>query len=221
MEAWYIEDDADVATLLADALTESGFLTRVISTGSDALELLHEFSPTILLVDWNLPDANGLDICKRARSFHPDLPIIMVTVRDDPADVVACLQAGADDYVTKPFDLQVLLSRVKALLRRTAGGMSTLTCGELRLEVDRALAFKGVELLDLTATEYQLLHMFMRNKGRIVTRDAIREELWGIDGVLMSDNTLTVAIKRLRSKLGDANCIKTVRSFGYRLEETS
>lgn len=221
MEAWYIEDDADVATLLADALTESGFQTRIIPTGSAALEPLRGFSPTILLVDWNLPDVDGLTICKRARSLHPDLPIIMVTVRDDPADVVACLQAGADDYVTKPFDLKVLLSRVQALLRRTTGGTSTLTCGELRLEVDRALAFKGAEPLDLTATEYQLLHMFMRNKGRIVTRDALREELWGIDGVLMSDNTLTVAIKRLRSKLGDANCIKTVRSFGYRMEETS
>lgn len=219
MEVWLIEDDRDVADLVSAALSESGFDVRVIASGTEARELLGKFAPDLVLVDWNLPGVDGKSVCTRARRLHPRLPIIMLTVRDDSDDIVEGLRSGADDYVTKPFDMRVLRSRIEALLRRTAEEAKVLRCDGIRLEVDQARAFAADDPLDLTPTEYRLLHLLMRNKGRIVTRDAMREELWGIDGDLMNDNSLTVAIKRLRAKLGEADCIKTVRSFGYRMEE--
>lgn len=218
-EIWYLEDDADLGDFVSTALNTSGFNARILPTANDGRTLLKKRSPNVLLVDWNLPDADGCSICSWARQLYQDLPIIMVTVRDDPADIVMGLEAGADDYLAKPFDSRVLISRIRALLRRTTDGFPILTCGNLQLDKSKAVAFVEDESVALTASEYQLLHLLMRNKGRIVTRDAIREELWGIDGTFVNDNSLTVAMRRLRHKLGSANYIKTVRSFGYRLED--
>ncbi|MEC4184026.1 response regulator transcription factor [Adlercreutzia sp. R21] len=219
MEVWYIEDDADVADFVSHALRESGFSVRVFSKCIKVRGLLGKTSPNVLLADWNLPDGSGPSLCKQVRRIYPDLPIILITVRDDPNDIVAGLEAGADDYLTKPFDSRVLVSRIRALLRRTDNGPSILTCGKITLDEKQALVLIEDEPTTLSASEYSLLTLLMRNKGRIVTRDAIREELWGKTNIFINDNSLTVAMKRLRSKLGAANYIKTVRSFGYRLEE--
>lgn len=216
---WYIEDDGAIASEVAESLEAVGFQARIFSDGLTVRAALAREAPDVLLLDWNLPDDAGPSLCRWARLHDEHLPIVMVTVRDDPEDIVAGLRNGADDYVTKPFAMEVLISRIEALLRRTDRCATACACGEILLDDGRhAVSLRG-EPVELSPLEYELLSLFLRNKGRIVTRDAIRAAIWGAEGGSASDNTITVAIKRLRAKLGDGCCLKTIRSFGYRLED--
>lgn len=216
---WYVEDDTDLAQATTRLLCEAGFDTHVFTDATSARLALAQALPDLLMLDWNLPDADGISLCRRARNIDPELPILMVTVRDEPRDIVEGLESGADDYVTKPFDASVLVSRIRALLRRSSPSRTVLSCGNVRIDVDAACAFLGDDALDLTPTEYQLLQLFLENKGRILTRSQLVQRIWDTDENAVYDNTLTVTVKRLRAKLGASNCIKTVRSFGYRMEE--
>lgn len=216
---WYVEDDERIAEYVAEFLGEHGFRVRAFRDGLSVRNALAREAPDALLVDWNLPDDTAPSICKWIRHRNAELPIIVVTVRDDPADVVNGLQSGADDYVTKPFVAEVLLSRLEALLRRASPSSTVFSCGNLRVDDGSHRAFAGEEALELTPLEYRLLVLFMRNKGRIVSRRVIRGSIWEMGEGEIGDNTLTVAIKRLRAKLGPENHLVTVRSFGYRLEE--
>ena len=141
-------------------------------------------------------------------------------VRDDSHDIVSGFQSGADDYVVKPFALEVLRSRIEALLRR-CGNVSGqyLSCGSISLDQKRMLVFCKGEEVNLSPSEYQLLLCLLQNKGRIVTREQLLERVWDSSGNFVNDNTLTVAMKRLREKLHKPDCLKTVRSIGYRMEE--
>lgn len=215
---WYVEDDAAISDSVVEHLRSQDFETTVFSDGVSIRNALPSQIPDLLLLDWNLPDDSGTAICKWARKLSDELPIMILSVRDDSADIVDGLQSGADDYVTKPFALEVLTMRIRALLRRSQPS-SHLSCGEIELDQDRGIAYLGKERLQLTALEFRLLQLFMQNKGRLVSRERIRSALWESNGESVSDNTMTVAIKRLREKLGKANCLRTVRSFGYRLEE--
>lgn len=216
---WYVEDDADLAQATAALLREHDFEVRTLADAASARTALAQSSPDILMLDWNLPDADGITLCRKARGANPGLPILMITVRDDPRDIIEGLEAGADDYVTKPFDAGVLVSRIRALLRRSAPSHAILSCGDLRIDTDAARAYLDENSLDLTPTEYRLLQLFLENKGRILTRGQLMQRLWDTEEDAVYDNTLTVTVKRLRAKLGPFNCIKTVRSFGYRMEE--
>ena len=143
-----------------------------------------------------------------------ELPVIFLTVRGD------CSENGADDYVVKPFELDVLLSRIKALLRRTGDASKQyLSCGSISLDMKKMLVRDGVEEISLSPSEYQLLLYLLRNKGKTVTRTKLLEEIWDSSGNYVNDNTLTVTMKRLREKLHQPVCLKTVRSVGYRMEE--
>lgn len=216
---WYVEDDGDIARFVTEYLEEQGFAVKLLSDGLQVRNALQSARPDILLIDWNLPDDTGVSICRWVRGRDEELPLMIVTVKDDPADIVAGLQSGADDYVTKPFNLEVLRSRIEALLRRATPDKTTITCGNVRLNMDTGIATCSGTPLDLTPLELRLFTLFMKNKGRIVSRAVIHDAIWESSGEYVSDNALTVAIKRLRAKLGSELDLKTVRSFGYRLED--
>ena len=152
----------------------------------------------LLILDWNMPDGAGDELCGWARERWPGLPIILLTVRDSTQEVVAGFRNGADDYVTKPFELDVLYSRIQALLRRS-------------LPKNPAI---------LSASEYELLRILMEHKGKTVARSWLLEQIWDQKGSYVNDNTLTVTMKRLREKLFCPACLKTIRSLGYRMEDT-
>lgn len=216
---WYIEDDADIAQYVKSYLEQLGYITRVFEDGLSFRNTFTKSKPDLVLLDWNMPKDSGDSICKWIRFHDAEIPIIMVTVRDDPADIVAGLKSGADDYVVKPFVPEVLASRIEALFRRTSSKQQSLHCGDIQYDEQAGTITKSGVALDLTPLEFRILLLFLKNKGRILSRDTIRQSIWENDGDFVNDNTLTVAIKRLRAKLGDADYLKTIRSFGYRMEE--
>lgn len=175
----------------------------------------------MVLVDWNMPDGNGSVLCQWIRSNWKELPVIFITVRGDSRDIVSGFQNGADDYVVKPFELDVLLSRIGALMRRT-GDVSKqyLSCDSISLDQNRMQVFCDTEEINLSPSEYQLLLYLLQHKGKTVTREKLLENVWDIHGNYVTDNTLTVTMKRLREKLHQPNCLKTVRSIGYRMEDS-
>ena len=220
-DIYYIEDDESIAQTVKSYLEKRRYNVRILPTISEAQQALKKQLPALVLLDWNMPDGQGDALCRWIRSQWATLPIIFLTVRDASYDMVFGFQNGADDYVVKPFDLEVLYSRIQALLRR-AGDVSKqiLSCDSISVDQKRMLVFCNMEEINLTPSEYQLLLCLMRNKGNIVTRQKLLEIVWDVNGNYVNDNTLTVTVKRLREKLHGSNCIKTIRSIGYRMEDS-
>lgn len=221
VEIYYVEDDRSIASLVKEYLGRQNCRVSILTTMADARRAFLSRLPDVALVDWNMPDGQGDAFCRWLRSKSQDLPIIFLTVRGDSRDIVSGLQNGADDYVAKPFELEVLYSRICAVLRRVGNqpGQS-LTCDSLSIDLNRMTASCDGRAVNLSPSEYQLLLLLMRNKGRTVTRETILKQIWDSNGSYVNDNTLTVTMKRLREKLNQPPCIKTVRSFGYRMEDT-
>ena len=183
-------------------------------------QALQNHVPALVLLDWNMPDGRGDSLCRWIRGNWRELPIIFLTVRGDSADIVSGFQNGADDYVVKPFELEVLHSRIRAVLRRTGNvGEQYLSCGGVAMDVERRKVTCHSEEIALSTAEYELLLYLMRHKGKTVTREKILEQVWDMNGSYVNDNTLTVTMKRLRDKLLQPDCLKTVRSVGYRMED--
>ena len=219
-EIYYIEDDADIAATVKAYLRQKGYAVSLFATLESGQTAFGERLPDLALIDWNMPDGQGDRFCRWIRSKWNALPIIFLTVRDDTRDIVAGFENGADDYVTKPFDLEILSSRISALLRRAKNAPGAcLFCGPISIDESRMAVFCGGEEITVSQTEYQLLRLLMENKGRTVTRDRLLTQIWDSNGNYVNDNTLTVAIKRLREKLHHPPCLKTIRSFGYRMED--
>ncbi len=220
-DLYYIEDDVNIASAVKEYLERKDFRVRICGTLADARHALTEHVPAVVLLDWNMPDGRGDGLCRWIRGNWKELPVIFLTVRGDSADIVSGFQNGADDYVVKPFALEVLYSRIQALLRRTGNAAGQyLSCDGIMLDADRRRVSLHAEEIGLSAAEYQLLFYLMRNKGKTVTREKILEQVWDINGNYVNDNTLTVTMKRLRDKLHQPACLKTVRSVGYRMEDT-
>lgn len=220
MKILLVEDDTAITGALEAFLTEKGCRVTVCPTLSEARELLATALPDVVVLDWNLPDGQGADLCRELRQRWPRLPLLLLTVRSDTRDILTGFACGADDYVTKPFDREVLYARLLALGRRSCPDEEAgLCCGGIRLDPARQTVTRRGESVALAPLEYQLLYLLMQNKGRTVTRQQLLDALWDKNGHFVNDNTLTVTIKRLREKLGRPACLKTVRSFGYRLEE--
>ncbi len=219
-DIYYVEDDEAIALTVKEFLEKRGFYVSVYPTIAEAKRALLERCPALALVDWNLPDGDGKLLCRWIRSNRKELPVIFLTVRGDSRDIVAGFENGADDYVVKPFELDVLLSRIHALQKR-CGNVSEqyLSCGNITLDRKRTTVICSGEELDLTHSEYRLLLYLLENKGRTVTREKLLEALWDSNGNFVNDNTLTVTMKRLREKLRRPACLKTVRSIGYRMED--
>lgn len=220
IEIYYVEDDEAISGMVKEYLEQCGYAVSVFGTIAGARQALNRKPPSLVLVDWNMPDGNGNQLVSWIRAHQKDLPVIFLTVRGDSGDIVRGFQNGADDYVVKPFELEVLLSRIKALIRRT-GDVSKqyLSCGGISVDLNRMLVFQDAGELSLSPLEYQLLLCLMQNKGRTVTRESLLEKIWDSGGNYINDNTLTVTMKRLRGKLRHPENLKTVRSIGYRMED--
>lgn len=220
-DIYYMEDDENISCAVRKFLGQYGFSVSVFPTIAAAKEAFGGGCPALALVDWNMPDGNGAVLCQWIRAKWKELPIIFLTVRGDSRDIVSGFGNGADDYVVKPFVLEVLLSRIGALLRRTGDASGQyLSCDAISLDQEKTQVFCGTEEIHLSPLEYQVLLCLLRNKGRTVTRQNLLENIWDIHGNYVNDNTLTVTMKRLREKLHQPGCLKTVRSVGYRMEET-
>lgn len=219
---YYVEDDWDIAESVKTYLEIRQMEVSVFYSIADAKQELMKKRPAILLVDRNMPDGNGDELCRWIRRLWGNqLPILYLTVRGETADIVQGFQDGADDYVVKPFELEVLYSRILALLRRSGQTKETqLFCDHLLLDTEKMCVFYEQEEILLSQPEYQLLLLLMENRGKTVTRKQLLEQVWDSNGNYVNDNTLTVTMKRLREKLHNPTCLKTIRSFGYRMEES-
>ena len=218
-----VEDEESLADTVRYNLEREGYAVRVSGDGRGALERFREESPDLVILDLMLPEVSGLDVCRTIRS-DSDVPIIMVTAKDSEADKVAGLELGADDYVTKPFSMRELVSRVRANLRRTrphasAPADEVLVGGPVRMDVARHEVSVGNGAVSLPPKEFELLEAFLRRKGRLLTRDFLIEEVWGAD-YFGDTRTLDVHVKRLRRKLEKdphhPSHLLTVRGLGYK-----
>ncbi len=219
-EVYYAEDDEIIGKSVKEYLEQQNCKVTVFESIAGIRTALIDHLPAIILLDWNMPDGQGNEFCSWVRERWADLPIIFLTVRGDSRDIVTGFQNGADDYVVKPFDLAVLHSRMVALLRRAKSAEDTkLFCDDLTLDKERMTVFYRRQEVTISQPEYQILLILMANKGKTVTRGQLLEQVWDSSGSYVNDNTLTVTIKRLREKLHNPACLKTVRSFGYRMED--
>ncbi len=222
-----VEDEEALADSVRYNLEREGYAVSVASDGRRALDRFRNEQPTLVILDLMLPEISGLDVCRMIRS-ESDVPIIMVTAKDSEADKVTGLELGADDYVTKPFSMRELVSRVRANLRRTMVHVPSppleevLAGGPVRMDVARHEVAVGGSALALPPKEFELLEAFLRRKGRLLTRDFLIEEVWGSD-YFGDTRTLDVHVKRLRRKLeADPHHpvhLLTVRGLGYKFVE--
>lgn len=220
MEIYYIEDDENIAMSVKNYLSQKGYQVFVFGTLESGKKAMEHHIPGIVLIDWNMPDGEGNSFCRWIRARWKELPVIFLTVRDDTCDIISGFAYGADDYVTKPFELEVLYSRILALLRRAGNVQSQyLSCNSISMDKNKMAVFCGEEEIIVSQTEYQLLQLLMENKGKTVTRERLLTQIWDNHGNFVNDNTLTVTMKRLREKLHHPSCLKTIRSFGYRMED--
>ena len=225
MKILLVEDDKTIAAGLEYSLEKEGFnivLCHDVASGKIAL---NENKFELCLLDVTLPDGSGYELCQMIRK-KSDIPIIFLTACDDEVNVVMGLDMGADDYITKPFRLRELISRIKSVLRRYQkedGSNAILEIANLRINTLDAKVYKNGEEVSLTALEYRLLLTFVNNKGQILSRSQLLEGIWDVAGDFINDNTLTVYIKRIREKLEDnlqnPTIIKTVRGLGYKVGE--
>ena len=221
LEIFYIEDDVSIAQAVKEYFEQLNYKVTVFPMIEEAKKTMLKFTPAIVLIDWNMPDGQGDDLCRWIRSKWEELPIIFLTARSDNHYVVSGFQNGADDYVVKPFSLEILHSRILAILRRsTKKEEHRLFCDEITLDKEKLSVFYKQEEVVLSSPEYQLLLTLIENKGKTITRKQLLEQIWDNTGNYVNDNTLTVTMKRLREKLHNPNCLKTIRSFGYRMEDT-
>ena len=210
-----VEDDRDIAEPLARALAREGYEVSEAGDGRVALEGVLSAPPDLIVLDVGLPGIDGLEVCRHVRELHPQLPILMLTARDGELDTVAGLDAGADDYVTKPFGLSVLLARIRAMLRRSAP--ARLVVGDVCVDESSRRAWRGERELDLSPKEFALLALLLREAGRAVTRERIMDEVWDANW-FGSTKTLDMHMSWLRRKLGEPPVIATVRRVGFRFE---
>ncbi|MQY29763.1 response regulator transcription factor [Nocardia aurantia] len=227
MRILVVDDDRAVRESLRRSLTFNGYSVDLAVDGVDALDKVAGQRPDALVLDVMMPRLDGLEVCRRLRSTGDDLPILVLTARDSVSERVAGLDAGADDYLPKPFALEELLARLRALLRRTATGdlaeiSEAMQFADLSLDPVTREVSRGERSISLTRTEFSLLEMLMANPRRVLTRGRILEEVWGYD-FPTSGNALEVYIGYLRRKTeaeGEARLIHTVRGVGYVLRET-
>lgn len=217
-----VEDDKTIALGIEYSLKQEGFQTEVAHDKSSAEKILQTSEFNLVLLDVSLPDGNGFDLCRTIRE-QGDTPVIFLTVRDEEVNVVMGLDIGADDYVTKPFRVRELISRIKSVLRRyeqQPPQKTEIRLGEVLIDTAQARVFKQGKEIILTALEYRLLLTLANHAGQVLSRKQILEHIWDVAGDFVNDNTLTVYIKRLREKIEDdphrPKLIQTVRGLGYK-----
>lgn len=220
------DDEKEIRNLLKLYLENDGFKVVEASTGLEVLDLLDKEKPDMCLLDIMMPDMDGLNALKNLRQ-KSNIPVMMITARTADAERILGLNIGADDYICKPFNPLEVAARVKAFMRRYydlgAGNIKeeaeVLKAMDLELDMDKCLLTKGGEIIELTSVEYKMMEMFMKNPGKVFTKQQLYEYAWG-DDFFASDNNIMVAISKLRTKLDEdaSKYIKTMRGLGYRLE---
>lgn len=217
-----VEDDANISRVLERGLTYKGFGVRVARSGQAALSKIQESLPDLIILDVMLPDIGGFEICSRIRALgYASLPILMLTARDAQADKIAGLDCGADDYITKPFDFEELLARIRVALRRVKEQSPPLKIevADVLIDLAKRQVWRGDIQLELTAREYRLLEILARNAGQVLTKGQIFEQVWGYD-TDVGWEVVKVYVNLLRAKLnisGRTDLIQTVRGIGYML----
>lgn len=213
-----VEDDEAIQDMLVFALESEGVALSQAYNARDAWNMIEEKTPDLVLLDWMLPDSSGIDLLYRVRKQYSQLPVIMLTARSEEEDRVKGLDTGADDYITKPFSVKELKSRIRAVLRRTRPDKQSVIVGSLVLDpVSHRVSAEG-QALDLSPTEFRLLHYFMSHMDRVFSRTQLLDEVWG-QQVYVEERTVDVHIRRLRKALenyGLDNLIQTVHGRGYR-----
>ena len=218
-----IEDEQAIADLLAYGLNKEGISTLIAGSGGEGLRMMGEFKPDLLLLDWMLPDQSGLDICKQVTASY-NIPIVMITAKSDITDKILGLEFGADDYITKPFDLREVIARIRTVLRRVSQASKRqddesdlVHAGHIEISVRERQVRANGEPVDLTPKEFDLLLKLCTNRGRVFSREDLLELVWGYD---YTGETRTVDnhIQRLRKKLDANDLISTVFGVGYKLE---
>jgi len=216
-----IEDDPAILKVLQRGLAYEGYTVDVATDGRTGLNLAHDHHPDLVILDWMLPGMDGLEVCRRLR-MQGGLPILMLTAKDTIQDRVQGLDAGADDYIVKPFNLDELTARIRALFRRTQVERNQVyQFADLTMDSDSRQVTRGKRLVPLTAKEYELLELFLRHPRQVLTREVIFDRVWGYDFGGES-NVLEVYIRYLRQKLeleNESRLIHTVRSVGYVMRE--
>ena len=220
MTVFVVEDDEIILDSLRYSLVQAGHAVTTAGSVQEALDCLARGAPfDLCLLDIRLPDGSGFQVCDAIRA-NSSVPILFLTACDDEVNTVRALETGGDDYIAKPFRVRELLARMGAVLRRSTPGQTGATApvmvGANQVDLQKGKVYRGGQEVVLTAMEYKLLLVFLRNRGQLLSRGQILNQLWDAAGDYVNDNTLTVYVKRLREKLGDG-LIQTVRGTGYRL----
>jgi DNA-binding response OmpR family regulator len=222
MNIFVLEDDENIGIGLRYSLENEGYTVSIAKTVKDALKIIDDKEFSLYILDLTLPDGNGYEVCKFIKS-KGNYPVIFLTAFDDEINVITGFELGADDYISKPFRVRELMARIKSVLRRyNSSPDGIININGVLINTNKATVNKNGEEIILTAMEYRLLLTLINNRGKILTRNSLLEEIWDIEGDFVNDNTLTVYIKRLRDKIEDnpakPEIIKTVRGLGYQIE---
>jgi two-component system phosphate regulon response regulator PhoB len=219
-----VEDDPAIATMLRYNLEKQGFRVEEATDGQEALRLLGEVSPDIVLLDWMLPTLSGIEVCRQIRRGHDtrSLPVIMVTARGEDQDAVRGLNTGADDYISKPFSIEALIARMRALLRRSgaAPAKGSLSFHDISMDLAERRVERNGRRVHLGPTEFRLLEFLMRHPRRVFSREELLDAVWGRD-IHVEPRTVDVHIRRLRKSIngeGEVDIVRTVRAAGYALD---
>ena len=217
-----VEDDREIDENLTEYLSTEGYLVKSVNTQKYTMEILEKETFDLLLLDVTLKQGNGYGVCTAVKEKY-DLPVIFLTALDDEFSVVTGLDMGADDYISKPFRPRELVSRMRSVLRRSGRTQAVVNIRDIRIDTEKGIVTRAGQELFLSALEYRLLLVFVNNRGMVLTRGRLLDEIWDAAGEFVNDNTLTVYIKRLREKIEkdpqNPEIIMTVRGMGYRLGE--
>ena len=224
MDIFLLEDDEAIGIGLTYSLENEGYNITLAKSVKEAEKIIDEKEFSLYILDLTLPDGSGYDVCKRIKA-KGDLPVIFLTAYDDEVNVIMGFELGADDYISKPFRVKELMLRIKSVMRRYSNETSDgiIKINNLKINTNEAKVYKNNEEIILTAMEYRLLLILLSNRGKVLSRTALLENIWDVAGDFVEDNTLTVYIKRLRDKIEEdpakPEFIKTVRGLGYVIEK--
>ncbi|MFQ8958836.1 MAG: response regulator transcription factor [Eubacterium sp.] len=224
MDIFLLEDDEAIGIGLTYSLENEGYNVTLAKSVKEAEKIIDEKEFSLYILDLTLPDGSGYDVCKRIKA-KGDLPVIFLTAYDDEVNVIMGFELGADDYISKPFRVKELMLRIKSVMRRYSNETSDgiIKINNLNINTNEAKVYKNNEEIILTAMEYRLLLILLSNRGKVLSRTALLENIWDVAGDFVEDNTLTVYIKRLRDKIEEdpakPEFIKTVRGLGYVIEK--
>ncbi|MCI5736110.1 MAG: response regulator transcription factor [Eubacterium sp.] len=224
MDIFLLEDDEAIGIGLTYSLENEGYNVTLAKSVKEAEKIIDENKFSLYILDLTLPDGSGYDVCKKIKE-KGDLPVIFLTAYDDEVNVIMGFELGADDYISKPFRVKELMLRIKSVMRRYSNETSDgiIKINNLKINTNEAKVYKNNEEIVLTAMEYRLLLILLSNRGKVLSRTALLENIWDVAGDFVEDNTLTVYIKRLRDKIEEdptkPEFIKTVRGLGYVIEK--